>query len=134
MSDNKSNPPSTIELANEPEALFTSWISLSLITVTVAMIFYGIADSKNIMHPVLTAILAIGMMCISISYIYSGVYLFKNKMDYLIEKCQENSVCKTTGMDRMIYIKNHLLFLGISTGFFELLITLFVIWNTSKLL
>jgi len=132
MTDKSST--SSVEMVYEPEALFTHWISLSLITVTVAMIFYGIADSKNIMHPVLTATLAIGLMFISIFYIYSGVYLFKNKMDYLIAKCKQNNACKIDGMERMLYIKNHLLFLGLSTGFFELLIAFFVIWNSSKLL
>jgi hypothetical protein len=38
------------------------------------------------------------------------------------------------GLIQLNFIKNHLLFLGLSIGFFELLIALFVILNTYKLL
>ncbi len=122
----------TIELVNEPEAMFTNWISLSLITITVAMIFYGIADNSNA-YPLLSSFLAISLMFIAIMYIYSGTHLFLDKMALMIKGCEENKVCFPQ-VNRIKYIKNRLLFLGIATGIFELFIALFVVWKTSKLL
>ena len=124
----------TVKLVNEPEGVFIHWISVSLITVTVAMIFYGLAIDKNIFHPLFTAFLAIGLMLVAVFNINSGIFLFYTKMKLLLDSCEKQSFCKLKGLTRLKFIKNHLLFLGLSIGFFELLIALFVILNTYKML
>ena len=123
----------TVKLVNEPEGVFIHWVSVSLITITVAMIFYGFAIEKNVFHPILTAILAIGLMLLAVFNIYSGIFLFYTKMKLLVESCEKDSFCKLKGLSRLKFIKNHLLFLGSSIGFFELLIALFVIMNTYRI-
>jgi hypothetical protein len=124
-----------------PEAIYSAWLNLSFFSVTAAMVFYGITssitDGKNKrlnVHPALVAFIAIGLILVSVSYVYAGIYPYYRRMTIAINKCEKNKKCFEENLNEIKNLRLQLTLVGIATIFLESLIALLIIWNTYKLL
>lgn len=121
-----------------PEAIFSAWLNLSFFSVTAAMVFYGLTsgNSRNrlIVHPALIAVIAIGLILISVSYVYIGVYPYYKRMTKALDVCVLNPDCNKNNLNEIRGLRNNLTLIGVATIFIESLIAILIIWNTYKLL
>ena len=121
-----------------PEAIFSAWLNLSFFSVTAAMVFYGLTTGNNrhrlIAHPALIAFIAIGLILVSVSYVYIGVYPYYKRMTNSIDLCILNKDCNKNNLDEIKQLRNSLTFIGVATIILESLIAILIIWQTYKLL
>ena len=126
---------SLAENVYEPESIFSGWLNLSFFSVTAAMVFYDLTRRKSLLsHPILVAIIAIGLILISVSYVYFGIYPYYKRMSLAIDKCISNTNCSKVHLDDIKRLRNELTIIGIGTIIMESLIAILIIWNTYKLL
>lgn len=121
-----------------PEAIFSAWLNLSFFSVTAAMVFYGLTSGKNrnqlIGHPALIAFIAIGLILVSVSYVYIGVYPYYKRMTNALDLCILNKDCNKNNLNEIKQLRNNLTLIGVATIILESLIAILIIWNTYKLL
>lgn len=118
-----------------PEAIFSAWLNLSFFSVTASMVFYDLTKRKTLpSHPILVAIIAIGLILISVSYVYFGIYPYYKRMTIAINKCNSNTNCNKDHLGDIRRLRNEFTIIGIGTIFMESLIAILIIWNTYKLL
>lgn len=118
-----------------PEAIYSAWLNLSFFSVTAAMVFYGLTSNKSILaHPALVSFIAIGLILVSVSYVYFGIHPYYKRMTIAINKCQNDKQCFQENLNEIKNLRMQFTLVGIATIFLESLIALLIIWNTYKLL
>jgi len=137
-SNNNNQNESEFSLAENvytPEAIFSSWLNLSFFSVTAAMIFYHLTQKKSIVgHPILIAMIAIGLIIISVSYVYFGIYPYYKRMTLAIDKCNLNQECVKNNINDIRKLRNEFTILGVGTMIVEILIAILIIWQSYKYL
>ena len=63
-----------------PEMILTSWFNLSFVSMTVAMVFYGIAMQKAIAHHLFIDAITICLISLSTYYAYIGYIQYNEKL------------------------------------------------------
>jgi len=133
--EEKESDFSMAESVYTPKTIFSSWLNLSFFSVTAAMIFYDMTRRKSLpAHPILVAMIAIGLILISVSYVYFGIYPYFKRMSIALDKCSSNSECSKQHLEDIKRLRNEFTLLGIGTIVIESLIAILIIWQTSKLL
>lgn len=118
-----------------PEALFSSWLSLSFFCVTTALLFYHMTAVKSLeADPRVAAFLAIMLMVISCAYVFYSIGPYFKRMNHVMNECQMMKACsdeqvKSIRTHKYIYMGLGLLTIGI-----EAVISILIIYKTRKLL
>ena len=97
------------EFANSPsflgdnvysaEMILTSWFNLSFCSMTLAMVFYGIAIHKNLAHHAFIELITIGLISLSIYYTWIGYIQYKLKLKRAINSCVANKACSAMNLN-----------------------------------
>jgi hypothetical protein len=82
-----------------PEILLTSWFNLTFCSMTLAMVFYGIAIHKNLAHHALIALITIGLISLSIYYTWIGYIQYKLKLKYTLDGCFAKNGCSKMNLN-----------------------------------
>lgn len=118
-----------------PEALFSSWLNLSFFSVTTALLFYHMTQSKSIeADPRIAAILAIALMLISCGYVYFSVGPYLERMDYVAHKCEVLKECSDKQQHSINRHKHIYMMLGYGTVLVESIIAFLIIYKTRKMM
>ena len=76
-----------------PEIILTSWFNLSFSSMTLAMVFYGIAIHKNLAHHAFIELIALSLIATSMYYTYNGYTQYNLKIKYAMDACLANESC-----------------------------------------
>jgi hypothetical protein len=118
-----------------PEALFSSWLNLSFFSVTTALLFYHMTQSKSIeADPRVAAVLAIALMLISCGYVYFSVGPYLERMDYVAHKCEVLKECSDKQQHSINRHKHIYMMLGYGTVLVESIIAFLIIYKTRKMM
>lgn len=118
-----------------PEALFSAWLNLSFFSVTTALLFYHMTQSKSIeADPRIAALLAISLMAISCGYVYYSVGPYIERMNYVANRCRVLKECSDTQVDSIIRHKRIYQMLGYGTILIETIIAILILYKTRKLM
>ena len=110
-----------------PEMILTSWFNVSFVTMTVAMVFYGIAMHKKLAHHAFIELITISLISLSTYYAYIGYMQYDDKIKYAIESCESSKLCSTTTTNKIKNIHNSGTVSGMVTIFINVLIAILII-------
>jgi hypothetical protein len=115
-----------------PEMLFTSWFNLSFVSMTVAMVFYGIAMHQTMAHHVLIELITIGLISLSIYYTCNGYMQYDEKLQHAINVCVSDKVCSTVNMEQIKNNQKNVRLISAATVTISLLIAILIIHKSYK--
>lgn len=116
-----------------PEALFSAWLNLSFFSVTTALLFYHMTQSKSIeADPRVAAFLAISLMVISCAYVFYSVGPYLNRMEHVAKKCRVLKECSDEQVASIISHKRIYQTIGYGTIIIEILIAGLILYKTRK--
>lgn len=114
------------------EMILTSWFNLSFSSMTLAMVFYGIAIHKNLAHHAFVELITIGLISLSIYYTWIGYIQYKLKLKRATDACVANKACSSMNLN---VIENNDMFVTLSsmiTICINLLIAIVIIHKSYK--
>lgn len=115
-----------------PEMILTSWFSLSFGSMTVAMVFYGIAMHKTLAHHLFIEAITIGLIALSIYYTYTGFVQYDKKLQYAMVACMSDDVCSTGRMDQIKSSQTSVTLSSTATIVIDVLIASLVMFQSYK--
>ena len=131
---NIANDPSFLaDHIYSPEMILTSWFNLSFVTMTVAMVFYGIAMHKTLAHHTFIELITICLIILSTYYAYIGYKQYDDNIKYAIESCGSSKLCSTTNMYNIKNIHHSGTVSSMATIFINALIAILIIYKSYTL-
>jgi hypothetical protein len=115
-----------------PEMILTSWFNLSFISMTVAMVFYGIAMQKAIVHHLFIDAITICLISLSTYYAYIGYIQYNEKLKYAINTCQSNNTCSSVNMEQIKHNQEIGILTGTSTIAINMIIAILIMYKSYK--
>ena len=115
-----------------PEMILTSWFNLSFVSMTVAMVFYGIAMQKAIVHHLFIDAITICLISLSTYYAYIGYIQYNEKLKYAINTCQSNKTCSSVNMEQIKHNQEIGILTGTSTIAINIFIALLIMYKSYK--
>ena len=77
-----------------PEAVLSAWANISMITLTVALVFYHIVRKGSIKaNPRFAVMITIGLLVVSILYMVVPLHNFIPRMHRVSEACKSDKRC-----------------------------------------
>lgn len=116
-----------------PETILTSWLNLSFVAMTVAMVFYGIAMHKTLYNHIYIELITIGLILLSIFYTYNGYTQYDSKIQYAMHACMSNKTCLAVNMDQIKNNQKNGLLSSIATISINLLIAMLIMYKSYTL-
>ena len=141
VGEHRSNPhlqdiaQSTSFLADHiytPEMILTGWFNLSFISMTVAMVFYGIAMHQTMAHHAFIELITVGLISLSIYYTYIGYMQYHDKLKYAINACQSNKTCSSVNMEQFKNSQTNVRLISAATVIISLLIAILIMYKSYK--
>lgn len=115
-----------------PEMILTSWFNLSFVSMTVAMVFYGIAMHKAIVHHLFTDAITICLISLSTYYAYIGYIQYNEKLKYAINTCLSNKTCSSVNMEQIKRNQEIGILTGMSTIAINIFIAILIMYKSYK--
>ena len=115
-----------------PEMILTSWFNLSFVSMTVAMVFYGIAMQKSIVHHLFIDAITICLISLSTYYAYVGYIQYNEKLKYAINTCQSNKTCSSVNMEQIKHNQEIGILTGTSTIAINMFIAILIMYKSDK--
>ena len=115
-----------------PEMILTSWFNLSFVSMTVAMVFYGIAMQKSIVHHLFIDAITICLISLSTYYAYVGYIQYNEKLKYAINTCQSNKTCSSVNMEQIKHNQEIGILTGTSTIAINMFIAILIMYKSYK--
>ena len=115
-----------------PEMILTSWFNLSFVSMTVAMVFYGIAMQKAIVHHLFIDAITICLISLSTYYAYIGYIQYNEKLKYAINTCLSNKKCSSVNMAQIKHNQEIGTLTGTSTIAINMFIAILIMYKSYK--
>lgn len=115
-----------------PEILLTSWFNLTFCSMTLAMVFYGIAIHKNLAHHALIALITIGLISLSIYYTWIGYIQYKLKLKYTLDGCFAKNGCSKMNLNVITNNNKYVMVSSVITIGINLLIAIVIVRESYK--
>lgn len=132
---NIANDPSFLaDHVYSPEMILTSWFNLSFITMTVAMVFYGIAMHKTLAHHAFITLITMCLILLSTYYAYIGYNQYDGNIKYAIKSCGSSKLCSNVTMYNIKNIHARGTVSSMATICINALIAILIIYKSYTLL
>jgi hypothetical protein len=115
-----------------PEMILTSWFNLSFVSMTVAMVFYGIAMHQTMAHHAFIELITIGLISLSIYYTYNGYMQYDEKLQHATNVCVSDKVCSNVNMEQIKNNQKNVRLISAATVIISLLIAILIIYKSYK--
>jgi hypothetical protein len=115
-----------------PEMILTSWFNLSFVSMTVAMVFYGIAMHQTMAHHAFIELITIGLISLSIYYTCNGYMQYDEKLQHATNVCVSDKVCSNVNMEQIKNNQKNVRLISAATVIISLLIAILIIYKSYK--
>ena len=116
-----------------PEVILSSWLNLTLISITTCLVFYHMTRLKTIeMEPHIALIFSLILIIISMSFTIVAIFPYNNRINDIIDLCKKDKLCKKYTLNEINKVKYSFIGLAILTIVIEIGIGVLIIKNAIK--
>ena len=111
-----------------PEAVLSGWSNISVVTLTVALVFYHIVRKGSIKaQPRMAVVITLALMLVSILYIVIPLHSYVPRMHGVEEACKTDRTCGEKQQQDLTLSRTTNVYLGSALKLVELAIAYLII-------